>query len=369
MKQQTSAATETKGKGREIIDYSGKTIFVGIDIHQHEWQVVTRCEKMKIFNHRMKGKSQVLIDYLHRHFAGGTFKCAYETCAWGFNLQRQLTAAGMECIVVHAADVPSTNKERANKTDKVDATRLAEHLEKGSLKAIHVPSEQRQKERSLVRYRKEVVKHLTRCRNRVKSTLKYQGIEVPEKFAKQGCWSYNFMEWIEQTASKDEELKDTLLFMLEDIRHQRNLLLKIERRLRDKMRSERHITQMKLVTGLPGIGPITATQFLLEIGDVSRFESFDQLNNYIGFYPGSDDSGDTQKSTGITMRKHNHLRSAFVEAAWVAIKIDPALGDAYRKLTRRMDGNKAIIRIARKLLRRLRTVLLTGIPYQKGIIK
>lgn len=368
MKKQTSAATETKGKGRNIIDYSGKTVFVGIDIHKDDWQVATRCETLSLFNHRMTGKSQVLIDYLHRHFPGGTFKCAYECCAWGFNLQRELTAAGIECIVVHAADLPSTNKERVNKTDKVDARRLAEHHEKGSLKAIHVPTVQRQKERSLIRLRKNIAKDLTRCRNRVKSALKYHGIEVPERFAKKGCWSYNFMEWIEEQAKNDEVLQDTLLFMLEDIKLHRNLLLKIERKLREKMRSERHIAQTRLATSVPGIGPITASQFLLEIGDVSRFENFDSLNNYIGFYPGSHDSGNNEQSTGITPRKHNHLRSAFVEAAWVAIRTDPAMGEAYRKLTQRMEGHKAIIRIARKLLRRLRTVLLTGVEYQKGII-
>lgn len=368
MKKQTSAATETKVKVKQIIDYSGKTIYVGIDIHKDDWQVATRCENMFLSNHRMTAKSDVLIDYLHRHFPGATFGCAYECSAWGFNLQRQLTAAGIGCIVVHAADLPSTNKERVNKTDKVDARRLSEHLENGSLKAIHVPSEQRQKERSLIRYRKQVVKHLTRCRNRIKSTLKYQGIDVPEQFDKKGCWSNKFMEWIEQTASQDMELKDTLLFMLEEIRGQRILLLRIQRKLREKMCSERHIVQTRLATSVPGIGPITATQFLLEIGDVSRFEGFDPLNNYIGFYPGSHDSGNHEQSTGISSRKHNYLRSAFVEAAWVAVRIDPAMGEAYRKLTQRMDGNKAIIRIARKLLRRLRTVLLTGVEYQKGLV-
>lgn len=368
MKKQTSATTEAQHKCRKIIDYSGKTIYVGIDIHKNDWQVVTRCEGINLYNHRMAGKSHVLIDYLNRHFRGGAFKCAYESCAWGFSLHRYLTNAGMECIVVHAADLPSTNKERVNKTDKVDARRLAEHLENGSLKAIHVPSEQRQKERSLIRLRKKIVNQLTSSRNSLKSALKYHGIEVPENFTKPGCWSHRFMQWIEQQAMNDPDLKDTLLFMLKDVRNHRDLLLQIERRLREKMRSERHIAQTKLATSVPGIGAITATQFLLEIGDVARFENFDRLNNYIGFYPGSSDSGDSEKSTGITPRKHNHLRSAFVEAAWVAIRTDPAMRQAYVKLTTRMEGQKAIIRIARKLLRRLRTVLLTGIEYEKGIV-
>jgi len=58
------------------------------------------------------------------------------------------------------------------------------------------------------------------------------------------------------------------------------------------------------------------------------------------------------KAPAFSSRKHNYLRSAFVEAAWVAVRTDPAIGDAYRKLTQRMEGQKAIIRIARKLLRR-----------------
>jgi len=62
------------------------------------------------------------------------------------------------------------------------------------------------------------------------------------------------------------------------------------------------------------------------------------------------------------------LRSALIEAAWQAIKTDPALMDSYQTLLKRMKGTQAIIRIARKLLRRLRAVLLSGRPYQKGVI-
>jgi hypothetical protein len=36
MKQQTSAATETRIKGKNIIDFTGKTLYVGIDVHQKD---------------------------------------------------------------------------------------------------------------------------------------------------------------------------------------------------------------------------------------------------------------------------------------------------------------------------------------------
>ncbi len=54
---------------------------------------------------------------------------------------------------------------------------------------------------------------------------------------------------------------------------------------------------------------------------------------------------------------HSILRSAIIESAWVAARYDPALIKSYNELCRRMEPNKAIIRIARKLLNRIRYVL------------
>ncbi len=102
MKQQTSAVTETCIKGRTIIDFTGKTIYVGIDVHQKDYQVAKVHDGICLGNHRMASSSDALIEHLRSHYPGADFKCVYESCAWGFNLQRKLAAAGMQCIVVHA---------------------------------------------------------------------------------------------------------------------------------------------------------------------------------------------------------------------------------------------------------------------------
>jgi transposase len=367
MKQQTSATTETKIKGRNIIDFTGKTIWVGIDVHEKDLQVAKVLDGICLGNHRMPADSQALINHLNSRYPGATFKCVYESCAWGFTLQRELSAAGMECIVVHAADVSSSDKEKKRKTDKVDALKLARNLANGDLAAIYVPDEDLQKERNLIRFRKKLVGDLNRSKNRLKSLLKYQGIKIPESLGKKNNWSYNFMNWIEDEAKKDVLLKDTLLLMLDQIKSLRQLLLKTERALR-KLMQTRHNEKAKLLMTAPGIGRTTAMLFLLEIGDIKRFGSFDTLNDLVGFCPDTDSSGDTERDRGITSRRHKQLRSALIEAAWTAIRIDPALMDAYQKLTKRMKGQHAIIRIARKLLRRMRAILISGIPYQKGVI-
>lgn len=366
MKQQASASTETQNKGRDIIDYSGKLIYVGIDVHEKDYQVAKVLEGIVLGNHRMSSDSQMLVNHLRGHYPGAAFKCVYESCSWGFNLQRALEAAGMECIVVHAADVSTNDKERRRKTDKVDACKLAFQLASGNLKAIYVPDEEHQKERNLVRYRKRLSGDINRTKNRLKSLLKYQGISIPDSL-KTNNWSKKFLAWVDMEIQKDETLGITLSLMLEQVKALRQLLLKTERSLRD-LRKKKYEDSVGLALSVAGIGPTTAMLFLLEVGDITRFKGFDALNDFIGFCPDTNSSGDIHRDTGITTRRHKQLRSMFIECAWKAVRSDPALLEYFSALRKRMPENQAIIRIARKLLRRLRAVLLSGQPYQKGVI-
>ncbi len=82
----------------------------------------------------MASSSETLNEHLRAHYPGASFKCVYESCACGFNLQRRLTKAGMECMVVHAANISPNDKERKRKTDKVDALKLARNHAAGELK-------------------------------------------------------------------------------------------------------------------------------------------------------------------------------------------------------------------------------------------
>lgn len=367
MKQQTSAATGTRVKGNNIVDFTGKTLYVGIDVHQKDWQVATVHDGVCLGNHRMNADSNKLIEHLRGRYPGATLKCVYESSAWGFNLQRRLTNAGIDCIVVNAADVATNDKERRRKTDPVDALKLARKHASGDLKGIYIPEEDDQKQRNLIRYRKRLVGDLNRSKNRLKSLLKYQGIDIPEKFGKAN-WSNQFLSWVEQEAHKDELLQDILLIMLEQIKQLRQLKLKVEKKLREMMKTGKYKEQSDLLVSVPGVGSVISALFLLEVGNIRRFRSFDSLNDFVGFCPDTHSSGETQRTTGISTRRHKQLRTALIEAAWEAKRTDPALLETYVQLTKRMPGNKAIVRIARKLLRRMRAVLISGIPYQKGII-
>ena len=353
-------------KVQNAADFSGRLLYVGIDVHKLRWQVAVYYEGLILSNCSIEGSGDALVTHLRKRYGDAQFNCVYESGPFGFTLCRSLWAAGIECMVVNAADIPDTDKERRSKTDQVDARKLATHLAAGLLHPVHVPTEKLQKQRSLIRFRKKLWGDLCRAKNRLKSQLKFQGITIPTQFDKPH-WSHNFLHWIEQQAMKDEYLQATLLLMLEEIKLLRTLLLKTERKLRELMWSKDFKENSQLLRSIPGVGPQTSMLFLTEIGDVRRFKSFDALNKFVGFCPDSHSSGEKDRHTGLSERRHNQLRSMLVEAAWQLVRRDPAMLDYYKALTKRMKGQDALIRIARKLLRRMRAVILSKRMYVRGV--
>jgi transposase len=363
---QSSAVVEPVTKLHTVVDFTNKVLYVGIDVHKKRWQVAVFLEGIVLSNVSIDASADALIKYLHKHYGNANFNCVYECGPFGFNLCRHLWAAGMDCIVVNPADIPGTDKEKRSKTDPIDARKLARHHAAALLQAVHVPSEKLKKQRTIIRFRKKLWGDLGRTKNRLKSELMFQGIMLPQQFDNPH-WSHNFINWIIQQAHNDEYLKDVLLLMVEQVQALRSLLLKTERKLRELMWSNEYKHNSELLRTIPGVGPLTAMLFLLEVGDVNRFKSFDALNNFVGFCPDSDSSGENEKHTGITKRRHNALRTALVESAWQLVRRDAAMFNHYQQLAKRMKKQKAIIRIARKLLRRMRAVMLSQRVYLTGI--
>ncbi|MFT4156045.1 hypothetical protein [Parafilimonas sp.] len=79
MKKQTSSAAETCNKGRQFIDFTGKTIYAGIDTHKKDWQVARVYDGICLGNHRMPAGSEGLIKHLTDCYPGAHSECEYES--------------------------------------------------------------------------------------------------------------------------------------------------------------------------------------------------------------------------------------------------------------------------------------------------
>lgn len=163
--------------------------------------------------------------------------------------------------------------------------------------------------------------------------------------------------------------KATLATLLGQIHSLRESVLQITRQVRELAKTDRYKTQEKLLRSVPGIGLITAMIILTETETIHRFANIDQLCGFIGLVPSTSSSGDNEVIGDITPRGHSILRSAIIESAWVAARIDPALNKSYHDYCRRMEPNKAIIRIARKVSSRISFVLKNNHPYVCSVVK
>jgi transposase len=80
-------------------------------------------------------------------------------------------------------------------------------------------------------------------------------------------------------------------------------------------------------------------------------------------------AAEAENKMSLTVRKHRQLRSDLVESAWTARRTDPAMALYYNEQIKRKESKVVIIKIARKLLNRIRYVLVNQQPYEMGIVK
>lgn len=354
-------------KHNSKLSFEGQDIYVGLDTGKKSWTVTILTEHIEHRTFSQPPKPDVLVRYLHKHFPEAHYLCAYEAGLFGFWICKYLRDHGVDCIVVHAADIPTKDKERRNRNDRVDSRKIAKSLRNGELTRLYVPSRQAQEDRSLVRMRMQMVRKQTRCKNQIKSFLSFYGIDIPEELVR-SHWSSNFINWLENLEFHYESGNYSLSALLSELRHLRQTICDLTRRIRHLALQEPYNRIVPYLDSVPGVGIVTAMVFLTEIVDIERFKNIDHLASYVGLIPGEDSSGDQEVHTGISRRRNQNLRYLLIESSWAAVRKDPALLMSFNELAKRMPKNQAIVRIARKLLNRIRFVMKNQEYYEPCVV-
>jgi len=103
---------------------------------------------------------------------------------------------------------------------------------------------------------------------------------------------------------------------------------------------------------------------LTELMPIERFRSEQNLRSYIGLIPTSHSSGERERNGNITRRGNKFVKNTLIECTWRAVGSDPVLTAYYENCCKRMSPNKAIIKVAVKLIRKIRAVLISGEAYK-----
>lgn len=350
------------------LDFSGQSIYAGIDVHNKMWKVCLYCEGLELKQMTIPPEPEKFANHLKKNYPGANYKCVYEAGYSGFWIQHELKRQSVECIVVNPADVPSTNKEKAFKTDRIDCRKLARSLRNLELEGIYVPQREELEDRNLLRLRTSSVKKCTRIKNEIKAMLCFYGIEVNGEGCKKS-WTKKHIKYLETLSMGNNSGNISLKSLLDELKYYNTVLEKKSEDILKLSNEIKYKENIKNLMTIPGLSTLSSMIILTELIDIKRFKSLRQLSSFVGLIPSEYSSGQREFKYSMTRRGNPFLKRILVECSWIAIRKDPALLMCYKKYCKQMNGAKAIIKISRKLLNRIRYVLINKKSYEIGIVQ
>jgi len=348
------------------LDFSGKNLYIGLDVHKSSWHVTIYSQEMSLKSFTQPPSPKSLHNFLCTNYPNANYYSAYEAGFCGYSHHRDLNKLGINNIVVNAADVPKSNKDSHQKTDKSDSRLIAEALRGDLLKAIYVFDPDSEEFRGMFRARLALAKDLRRTKIRIKSFLLYRNIEIPNEFDNKPR-TIAYFTWLQQMEFQDQKAKIQLSILLNQLLFLKEQRRQLEQQLKNTVR-QRDRELFNLLQTVPGIGIITAIGIMAEIGNINRFKNIKHFASYVGLIPRIKQSGESERIGSITYRHNNYLRPLLVEAAWQAVRADPAMLQYYQDNCLKGNAKKAIIKVARKLLSKIMFVMRNRIKYERGII-
>jgi hypothetical protein len=142
--------------------------------------------------HSMPSDTATIVRFVERLRRQGAVCCCYEAGPRGYELQRALTAHEVPCDVIAPALIPRRAGDRV-KTDRRDAAQLAILYRAGALTSIHIPTDQDEAARDLLRCREDIRADLLRARHRLSKFLLRHGRRFT---GTKKAWSKRHGDWV-----------------------------------------------------------------------------------------------------------------------------------------------------------------------------
>ena len=230
------------------------------------------------------------------------------------------------------------------KNDRIDARKIADLLRCDLLPECHMASTEIRDRRRTLRYRNLVLRQTVQMKNRVSGLLMESGVSYDkQRLHKMGYFTELF--------SSNEEISDSIRPLLRLGREHILRGQRLDRALtssleRDPLLSER----LRRLRTIPGVGPITALTWALEIGDFTRFQSVKQAISYCGLCSAEKSSAGKVVRMPISKQRNKHIQHVLVEAAKLAPRYSHELALVREKEMQRGNKNQATLAVARKLV-------------------
>jgi transposase len=271
------------------------------------------------------------------------------TTGWRFVVE-EIERAGHRAHLADPAETAARRgRKRRAKTDRADCDLLLKLLSARELPESWIPPAQILELRTRVRLRKRLIDERTGWQQRLQAQLFHQG--VPPGLRPRTRAGREALASVELSPA-GRGLIALAMRMIETIDRE---LVPLDRAL--SLYARRQPGCRTLIARLYGVGPVTATAIVAELGDARRFGCSDDAVRHCGLDVTVHQSDRKRAPGHLSHEGPELLRWALFEAAQQARR--PAAPDYayYQQVARRIDHNRACLSVARKLCRRAYHIL------------
>jgi transposase len=232
------------------------------------------------------------------------------------------------------------------KTNRRDALGLARQLRAGELTAVWVPDSRHEAMRELTRARGAAVQDARQKGQQVSAFL----LRLGRHYAGKTAWTKTHLGWLASQKFDHAEQRIAFEELLLAVHQARDRVGRLEEAIRQAVPEWSLAEVVYALIAMRGIDMVTATAFLAEIGDLSRFHTPRQLMAYLGLVPSEHSTGGTIVRGPITKAGNRRARRLLIESAW-AYRHPPRVGK--EKQAKVAAAPRAVREIAWKAQHRL----------------
>jgi transposase len=316
-----------------------KIAYVGIDYHLNSLSIAVMIEGEKEPDQmvHLKNDDRVIRKYMSKISQSFHVKACYEASTNGYCFQRKMASWGYPCDVIAPSLIPRKPGDH-RKNDFRDARDLAQNYAHGMLSIVHLPSEEEESVRSLIRCRYAFKDAAKRVKHQINSFLLGQ-----DQRWKDSKWTHQHRTWLRKLKMSSSHLQQVLEEHLAHLDY-------LETRLEQIAALPLYAPAVKKLRTLKGIQTLTAMLLIAEITDFRRFPNPRALMAFLGLIPSEDSSGDKRKDGAITKAGNHRCRTALIEAVQHYAK-SPYIGTEMKSALSQVNASTASIAV--KCLKRL----------------
>ena len=329
-----------------------KILFIGLDVDDKNFNAyaIIEVENQGVhFKCRPTAKS--LLETLSTKVTGNfTYHFCYESTYSGYHLCRTLQKQGHECTIIAAALIPEKAGDKV-KNDRLDSEKIALYFSKGLLTPIHIPTEDDEYIRTMVRSRSFLKEQHKELRKHTISICKQMGWHYREESKAVSYWSQAHKSWLsEKLKAAPEHVRFNFKIIEAQMNDIEERLNQYEAEFLKIAEFPQYKEKIQSLICYRGINILSAMVIVMEIGDIKRFSHPKKLSSFAGLDIREYSSGGVDRKYSITKMGNKRLRWILTEVAQNYNRV-PIIGKDLR--TRRLAIEPKYTEIADRCMYRI----------------